>query len=86
MGPIPIATAQEVLLVDGFQEARHCQLQELVFYGGDAQRSLRAIPVGNVLSSDEFGTVSLLPQALHEVVDVLVQVLLVGLRTHTVHP
>ena len=83
---VSIATAQEVLLVDGFQEACHGQLQELVFYGGDPQRALRAIPFGNLLSSDEFGAVPLLLQALHEVVDVLVQVLLIGLGTHLIHP
>src|SRR6185295_16992927 len=44
------------------------------------------IPFGNILSSDEFGVVPLLLQTLHEVVDVCVQVLLVFLGTHLVHP
>src|SRR5437667_6714381 len=64
---IPLTTAQDILLVDGFQEARHCQWQELVFYCGDSQRTLRAIPLGNILSSDEFGAVPLWLQALHKV-------------------
>src|SRR5262249_13542235 len=86
LGPIPIATAQEVLRVDGCQEARSCQWSELVFYGGDAQRALRAIPFGHILASDEFGAVPLLLQALHEVVDVLVPGLLIGVGTHLIHP
>jgi hypothetical protein len=82
--PIAIATAPDVLLVDGVQEARYCQLQELVFYGGNAQGTLRALPLGNRVSSDECGAVPLLLQALPEVVDVRVQVLLLGLGTHLV--
>jgi len=85
MWPIPIATAQDVLRVDGFQEARYCPLQERVFYGGNPQGTLRAIPFGNRVSSDEGGAVPLLLQALHEVVDVRVQVLLLGLGTHLIH-
>ena len=67
------------------EEARYCQLQELVFYGGNPQGTLRAIPLRNILPSDEFGAVPLLLQALHEVVDVFVQVLLVFLGTHLIH-
>jgi len=61
-------------------------LQELVFSGGDPQRTLRAIPFGTILSSAECGAVPLLLQALYKAVDVLVQVLLVFLGTHLVHP
>ena len=32
MRTIPIATAPEVLRVDGFEEARHCPWQERVFH------------------------------------------------------
>jgi hypothetical protein len=35
VGPVPIATAQEVLLVDGFEDPRDCSLPQLVFHGGD---------------------------------------------------
>jgi len=41
---IPVTTPQEVLLVDGFEEARHCQLQELVCYGGHAYSTLHRYP------------------------------------------
>jgi hypothetical protein len=33
VGPVPIATAQEVLLVDRFEEPRDRSLQQLVFDG-----------------------------------------------------
>ena len=47
-GRYTIATAQEVLLIDGFEEARYGPLQELIFYSGNAQGTLRAIPFGNI--------------------------------------
>jgi hypothetical protein len=47
---------------------------------------LRAIPFGNVLSSDEFGAVPLLLQALDKVMDVRIQVLLIFLNAPLVHP
>ncbi len=86
MRSIPLATAQEVLLVDGFEEARHCPWQELVFDCGDAQRTLRAIPFGNRVASDEFGPVPFLLQALDEAVHVLFQVWLVCLGAYLIHP
>ena len=82
---IAITTAQEILRIDGFEEARYGQLQELVFYGGNPQGTQRAIPLRNILASDAFGAVPLLLQALHEVVDVFVPVLLVFLGTHLIH-
>src|SRR2546425_9636122 len=36
---IAITTAQEVLLVDGFEEAGGRHLQQLVFYGGESERA-----------------------------------------------
>jgi hypothetical protein len=61
-------------------------LQQFIFDCGDSQRTLCAIPFGNIVSSDEFGTGPLLLQALHEAVEVLVQVLLIGLGTPLIHP
>jgi hypothetical protein len=82
---IAIPIAQEILRIAGFEEARYCPLQELVFSGGNPQGTLRAIPFRNIRASDELGAVPLLLQALHEVVDVFVQVLLVFLGTHLIH-
>jgi hypothetical protein len=59
--------------------------QELVFYGGNPQGTLRAIPFRNILASDELGAVPLRLQAFHEGVDVCVQVLLVSLGMHLSH-
>src|SRR5262249_59623212 len=54
--------------------------------GGASEWALRAISCGNVLSSDEFGAVPFLLQALDKVVDVRVQVLLICLGTSVIHP
>jgi hypothetical protein len=47
---------------------------------------LWAIPLGHRVSSDEFGAVTRLRQALHEAVDGPVQGLRLGLGTHLIHP
>jgi hypothetical protein len=86
MRPIPLATAPEVRRIDRFEESRHRQLPPFVCDGGASQRTRCAIPCGTIVSSDACGAVPLLLQTLHEGVDVLVHVLLVGVRTHVVHP
>ena len=86
LGAISVTTAPEVLRVDGFAETRHCSLQERIFHGGYSQRTLRAIACGHRGSSDECGPVPLRLQALYERVDICVQVLLLGLGAHLIHP
>jgi len=61
-------------------------LQQRIFYGGTSQRTLRPIPFGYILSSDAFGTVPLLLQALHKAVDVLIQGLLLDLGAYVIPP
>jgi len=86
MWPIPITTAHKVLLVDGFEYPLHRQLQQLILYDRYSQRTLGlAILFGNVLPSDEFGSVSLPLELLDKLLDVLVQVLLVLPCTHPIH-
>jgi hypothetical protein len=55
MRSVAIAPAPDVRLVDGFQEACHGPWQELVCYGGDSQRTLRAVPLRTRGSSDACG-------------------------------
>ena len=82
---IAITTAQEVLLVDGFEEAGGRHLQQLVFYGGNAERTQLAVSFRNVVALHEFSPIPLLLEALHEVPDIPLQVLLIVLRADLVH-
>jgi uncharacterized protein YjeT (DUF2065 family) len=82
---IAITTAQKVLLVDGLQDARDGELQQLVLYRRNPQRAQLAFPFGDVLPSNEFGSVSLLLESLHQVVDVLIEVLFIVLGAHAVY-
>ena len=76
---IPLAPAPAVLRVEGFEEARHGPLPELVFSGGASQRTRRALPLGTSGSSDACGPVPFLLQALDEAGHGLFQGLLVCL-------
>jgi len=83
---LSVTTAQEVLRIDGCEEPRHRAVQELLFHGGHAQRTRRALPCGTRVPPDALGAGPLLLQALYEAVDVLVQVLRLGLSAHRVPP
>jgi hypothetical protein len=82
--PIPSATAQDILLVDGWEEARDRQLQQVVLHGRYPYRSQLAVPLGDIVPSDQFGPVTLPLESLHQGADVVVQVLLVCLRAHRI--
>jgi hypothetical protein len=84
--PVPIATAQKLLLIDGLQYPRDGELPPLLLDGGDASRAQLAIPFRDVPPSDAFGTVSLPLESLHEGVNVLIEMALIVLRTDAVHP
>ena len=77
MGPIPIATAQEVLLVDRFADPRHRAVPQLVFHGRDPERAALPAAVWHIPPLDEFGSGALPPQALNESVNVLLEMLLI---------
>jgi hypothetical protein len=49
-------------------------------------RALLAVPFGAIVPSDQLGPVALPLQTLHQVADVLVQILLVCLRAHLIDP
>jgi hypothetical protein len=57
---IAIATGQEVLLVDGFQQTGDCHLPPLVLYGGHAEGTPLAIAFREVGAFNEFSSVPLL--------------------------
>jgi hypothetical protein len=77
VGPIPIATAQEILLVDGFEDSRDRALQPLVFHGWYLERAALPVTFRDLVPLDEFGSVALPLQSLDQVVYVLLQMLLV---------
>ena len=59
MGPIALATAQEVLLVDGREEPRDRQLHQLILHHWHPQWPSLPTPLRKRVSSDECGTVAL---------------------------
>ncbi len=82
---IPITTAQEILLVDGFEEVGDRHLPQLVLYGGNAEGSQLAVPFRDRVALNEFRPVALRLEALHQVPDIPLQVLLIVLRADLVH-
>src|SRR5712691_3667733 len=85
MWPIAIATAQEVLLVDGRESPRDRQLHQRILHHWHPQWPEASTPFRNRVSSDEFGTVACALETLHKVLDVVLQVVRVLLGTHPVH-
>src|SRR5262245_4595772 len=61
---IPIATSQEILLVDGFQYPRDRQLQQLIFDHWNPQRTLLSIRFRNPVSANQSCPVGLPLQPL----------------------
>jgi hypothetical protein len=84
--PVPIATPQDILRVDGLQYPRAGELQPLSLDGGHSSRAQLAIPFRDVPPSDAFGPGALPLEPLHEMVKVLLAMALIGLRTNAVHP
>jgi hypothetical protein len=86
MWSIPIATAQEILRVDGCEKARDRQLQQGVCHGRYPSGAPLAVPFWAIVPSDQLGPVVLPLQTLHQVADVLLQIPLVCLRAHLIDP
>jgi hypothetical protein len=82
--PVAIADGQKVLLVDGVQDLGAGKLHQLVFQGGYPQRPLAAVLFGDVAAPDQLGPVAFGLQALHQMLQVGVEVLLVRLGCHAV--
>ena len=82
--PLSIATAQKILLVEGGEEARDRQRQQLILDGRYPQRSQLAVLFGDIVPSDPCGSVALPLQSLHQWPDVRFQVLLVRVRAHLI--
>ena len=64
--PVPIATGYKLLFVDGSQQLGTGQLDQLVFDGGNAQRSLFSVLFGYVATNYQFGTITLSAQSLRQ--------------------
>src|SRR5437868_831834 len=82
--PIPITTAQEILLVDGLQYSSDRKLQQLVFYYWYPERSKSTVRFGYVVSTYQSGSVALPLQPLDQIPDVCDQVLRILLCAHSV--
>jgi hypothetical protein len=82
--PISIATAQEILLVEGGEEARDRQLQQLILDGRYPPRSPLAVLFGDLGPSDQLGAVALPLQSRPQLPDVRFQVRLVRVRAHRI--
>src|SRR5882672_3679654 len=61
---IAITTAQEILLIDGFEEASGRHLQQLILHSGNAEGTQLAVPFRDIVALDEFGPIPLLLEAL----------------------
>jgi hypothetical protein len=84
--PIAKATGQKIRLVDGFQQARHRILHQLVLGGRYPQRPQLAFAFGNVAPTHTRRSVSALAQPPNQRADVLRQPLAVLPRRHPIHP
>jgi hypothetical protein len=84
--PVPIATPQDILLVDSLQYPRDGELPQLILDGGDASRAPLAVPCRDVPPSDELSAVALPLESLHEMVKVLLEMALIVRRTDAVPP
>src|SRR5438309_574272 len=69
--PIPITTAQKILLVDGFQYPRDRQLQQLVFDHRNPEWTHSPIRLRYPVPSDQSCPVALPLQPLHEISNVV---------------
>jgi hypothetical protein len=83
-GPIPIATAPDVLLVERFEDPRDGPLPQLVFPGGYPERAAVPVAFRDIVPLDAFGAVALPLQSLDQVVNVLRAMLLVRLRADVI--
>src|SRR5207249_8572792 len=68
--PVPIATTQKILLVDGFQYPRDRQLQQLVLHHRNPQRTLSSIRLRYPVTADQSCPVAFPLQPLYEIPDV----------------
>jgi hypothetical protein len=82
VGPLPLATAPEILLVEACEDARDRPRQQLVLHGWSPSASQLAVSVRNIVRSDQLGPGALPLQALDQVAAGLVHVLLGCLRAH----
>jgi hypothetical protein len=79
VGPISVATAPEVLLVDGFEDSRDRALPPRVLHGRYPERAALPVTCREIVPRDAFGSGALPLPALDQVVYVLLQMWLVPL-------
>jgi hypothetical protein len=84
-GPLPIATAQAVLLVDGVEAPRDRALPQLSFHGRAPERAALPVALRAVVPLDACGAVALPLASRHQVAHVLLPLRLVRARADVIH-